>query len=120
MSDELCFEQLEVHARIGVPEAERAQPQRLLLSIALVPRRDFRALGDDLRQTVDYAAVAEAARAFVAARIVQLLETLADELAGDLLARFPLDEVRIEIRKFILPDAKHVAVRVLRRAPRPA
>ena len=48
------------------------------------------------------------------ARVVKLIETLADELATHLLERFSLAEVEIELCKFILPDTKHVSVRIRR------
>lgn len=114
MPDEIHIEELAVDARIGVPDDERATPQRLLFSITLVPRTDFRALEDDVQSTVDYAAVADEVRKFTSSRVVRLIETLADELATHLLETFPLREVRIELRKFILPGTAYVAARVTR------
>lgn len=112
--DEIRIEELTVAARIGVPDAERARPQRLVFSITLVPKHDFRGLQDDLQRTVDYAAVADEVRTFVGARVVKLIETLADELASHLLKRFAIDEIDVELRKFILPDTKCVSARVSR------
>ena len=43
-----------------------------------------------------------------------LIETLAEEIAAELLARFPLQAVELELRKFILPDTAFVAVRIRR------
>ncbi|MBA3273371.1 MAG: dihydroneopterin aldolase [Chthoniobacterales bacterium] len=119
MADEIHIEQLAVDCVIGVPDEERQRSQRLVFSITLVPEIGFVALGDDLARTVDYAAVADAVRVFVQRRVVKLIETLADELAAHLLERFPLHEVRIELRKFILPDTNFVAVRITRRAVSP-
>jgi dihydroneopterin aldolase len=51
------------------------------------------------------------------ARPRRLIETLADEIAMALLTRFPLRAVNVELRKFILPDAAFVAVRVHREQP---
>jgi dihydroneopterin aldolase len=45
---------------------------------------------------------------------VKLIETLADGLAAHLLATFPIERIRLEIRKFILPDTRYVAVSVVR------
>ena len=112
--DQIRIEELTLEARIGVPDLEREKPQRLVFSITIVPKHDFRDLGDDLQRTVDYAAVVDEVRSFVAARVVKLIETLADELATHLLERFSLAEVEVELRKFILPDTKHVSVRIRR------
>jgi dihydroneopterin aldolase len=43
-----------------------------------------------------------------------LIETLAEEIAGLLLERFPLRAVEVELRKFILTDTAYVAVRIRR------
>jgi dihydroneopterin aldolase len=114
LRDQIRIEELTLEARIGVPDLEREQAQRLVFSMTLVPKHDFRDLHDDLQRTVDYAAVVNEIRSFVRARVVKLIETLADELATHLLKRFSLAEVEIELRKFILHDTKHVSVRIRR------
>ena len=101
-------------ARVGVPEEERAQPQRLTVSITLQPPHSFPELGDDLTRTIDYAAVCEEVRRFVAGRQDKLLETLAHQMAEHLLRRFDPVRIDVELRKFILPETRCVAVRVTR------
>ncbi len=114
--DKILIEELELSAHIGVPAEERARPQRLVVSLALVPRHRFDELQDDLAHTVDYAAVSAVLRELVAARRDRLLETLAEEMAAHLLRIFPLDRVELELRKFILPETKYVAVQLGRTA----
>ena len=116
--DEIHIEQLEVDARIGVPDAEREQPQRLVISLTLIPRSDFTALDDDLAKTIDYTAVAEEVRTFAASHVLKLIETFADRLAVHLLQTLPLAQVSIDVRKFVLPETKHVAVRLTRNSGR--
>jgi dihydroneopterin aldolase len=112
--DEIHIQELEVHARVGVPEDERAEPQRLLISMSFSLHSDFRDLRDELAQTIDYAAVCAEVQRFAERRTVKLIETLADELAAPLLATFPIASIRLEIRKFILPETRFVAVSVVR------
>ncbi len=112
--DEIRIEDLELKARVGVPDEERAQPQRLALSLLLQPRNRFSELGDDLARTINYAAVCEEVRGFVAGRQDKLIETLAHQLAEHLLGCFDLARVELEVRKFVLPETRHVAVRVAR------
>ena len=119
MPDTILIEALELFAVIGVPDEERAAPQRLTASLALEPVRDFHALDDRLENTVDYFAVGEAVKAIAAARPRRLLETLAEEIATELLARFALRSVEIELRKFILADTAFVAVKTRRERPAP-
>jgi FolB domain-containing protein len=113
-ADEIHIEQLEVFTRIGVPEQERATPQRLKVSVSFWPCRQTRDLGDDIQHAVDYATVAEEIKAFVSDESTSLIETLADQLAAHLLKKFSLQKVTVEVRKFALPDAKHVSVIVTR------
>jgi phosphoglycolate phosphatase len=113
-NDEIRIEDLELMAHVGVPEEERAQPQRLTVSITLQPPHSFGDLGDDLSRTIDYAAVCEEVRRFVAGRQDKLIETLAHEIAEHLLRHFGLAGIDLELRKFILPETRYVAVRVTR------
>jgi len=115
-SDRIHIEQLEISAHIGVPEEERVTPQRLTVSITFWPRHDARGLGDNIDKAVNYSAVAEAARNFLRDQSVNLIETLADRLAMHLLGNFAIHKITIELRKFVLPDAKHVSVTVTRTA----
>ncbi len=114
--DRIRIEQLEVSASIGVTVAERAQPQRLCISVTLWPRPDFSALDDELAKTTDYSAVCAAIRQLVNGRRDKLIETLANALATELLKAFSLRAIEIEIRKFVIPDADHVSVVITRKA----
>jgi dihydroneopterin aldolase len=108
--DEIHVRELELSAHIGVPDEERATPQRLTVSIVMWPIVGFQVMGDDLSRTVNYAAVCREVKELVAQRRDKLIETLAEAIASQLLTSFPLARVTIELRKFILPDVKHVAV----------
>ena len=114
MCDQIHIEQLEVSTRIGVPEKERANPQRLIVTISFWPYRQTRDLADKIEQTVNYSAVAEETKNFVRDQSVKLIETLADRLATHLLKTFPIQKVAVELRKFVLEDAKYVSVTVTR------
>ena len=114
--DEIHIEQLDVFTRIGVPEEERAKPQRLTVSISLWPYQQTSDLADHIERTVNYSAVAEATKNFVRDQSVSLIETLAERLASHLLKSFPIRKVTIELRKFALQDAKYVSVTITRSA----
>ncbi len=114
MPDAILIEALELSSFIGVPDEERASAQRLTVSLVLEPIRDFHALDERLENTVDYFALGEFVKTLSLARPRKLIETLAEEIATELLARFPLRAVEIELRKFILPDTQFVAVCIRR------
>ena len=113
-NDEIRIEELEVMAQVGVPEEERARPQRLTVSLTLQPQNQFDDLDDDLRRTVDYVAVGAELRHFASGRRDKLIETLAYEMAEHLLRSFELARVELELRKYILPGSRYVAARVIR------
>lgn len=112
--DAIHVEQLELLARIGVPDEERSHPQRLTVSMTFWPTGQGRDLGDNLDRTVDYAAVCAEARKFVDSRSDRLIETLADALANHLLGAFEIRKITLEVRKFILPEVEFVSVTVTR------
>jgi 7,8-dihydroneopterin aldolase/epimerase/oxygenase len=116
-SDRIHIEQLEIFARVGVPERERASAQLLTVSITFWPQHHTRDSEDHIDKTVNYSTVAEAARNFARDQSVNLIETLADRLATYLLGNFPIRKITVELRKFVLPDAKHVSVTVTRVRP---
>ncbi|MDQ3622809.1 MAG: dihydroneopterin aldolase [Verrucomicrobiota bacterium] len=114
MADGIHIEQLELSACIGVPDEERRVAQRLTLNLTLEPQRDFSALNDRLENTVDYSVLTRFVQEFARSRPRKLVETLAEEIALAVLARFPLRAIELELRKFVLPDACFVAVRLRR------
>jgi FolB domain-containing protein len=114
--DKIHIEQLEVFTRIGVPEEERANPQKLTVSISFWPYQQPGDVADHIGRAVNYSAVAEETKNFVRDQSVSLVETLADRLASHLLKSFPIQKVTVELRKFALQDATYVSVTVTRTA----
>lgn len=109
--------QLELMAHIGVPDQERANPQRLTISLTLWPTHDGTDFHDDINRTVNYAAVCAETKRFVGMRRDKLIETLANALALHLLELFEIRQITIELRKFILPEVEFVSVTVTRDRP---
>ena len=115
MSDLIRVADLEVFAHIGVPDAERRDKQRLLISLEMSVDSFSHAAGtDSLTWTINYADVVEHVKRVTARRSRKLLETLAEDLAFDLLKTFAIKKITIEIKKFVLPDAQYVSVKIER------
>jgi phosphoglycolate phosphatase len=112
--DEIRISALRLTTHIGVPEEERAGSQVLEADVTLRIRRRFEAMDDDIAATIDYAAVAARLQALAAERPRRLIETLAAEMAACVLEEFQAIGVTLELRKRILPDTDHVAVRLVR------
>jgi dihydroneopterin aldolase len=109
--NEILIKALAVDVHIGVPDEERAQPQRIHLDITIVPRVPFDALDDDITRTVDYDAASQSIVRLAQARPRRLIETLASEISHMLIRDYPASAATVEIRKVILPNTKYVAVR---------
>jgi dihydroneopterin aldolase len=88
---------LELHAHHGVEQRERERGQAFLFDVWIDVEDDE--LDDRIENTVDYREVAAAVRALSSARTYALLETLAAELADELLERFPVARARVRVRK---------------------
>ena len=115
-ADEIHIEQLEVFSVVGVLEHERKGLQRLTVTISFWPYKRTRDMADDIEQAVNYSAVAEETKRFAREQTVNLIETLADRLAAHLLKTFPIQKVKVEVRKFALQDAKYVSATITRSA----
>jgi dihydroneopterin aldolase len=116
-ADAVLVRGLELRACIGVTEAERQTPQRLTVSLIMEPMSGFEDVNGDLEKTVNYSAVCRMIRALAGTGHRQLLESLALEIAGAILGQFACAAVEVELRKYVLPDTEHVAVRIVRRRP---
>jgi dihydroneopterin aldolase len=113
--DHLTLHGLALAARVGVPDAERAIPQRLLADVTFWPGGQLSGLGDDLSRTVDYGVAARLCRETAARGESRLIETLADTICGDLLRALPLRMVRVTLRKSVVPATDAVSVTLTRR-----
>lgn len=109
--DSIRIEQLEIYSAIGVEDSERAAPQRLTATIEMWVPKSFRATRDEITETVNYALVAEITRRIARKNTSRLIETLALTIASDLLERFPIAKVEVEVRKFVLRDARYFSVK---------
>ena len=106
---------LEVFYRVGVPDAERAQPQRLLLTVEMEADFTAAAKSDGIADTIDYFAVTQRLLKFGEGREWKLIERLAADIADAVLAEFKPQSVSVEVKKFIIPQARHVSVSLRRR-----
>jgi dihydroneopterin aldolase len=114
--DQIHIEQLELQARVGVTEAERDKPQRLTINMTLWLRVSADDLNDDVAKTVNYSSLCAETKQLTESRSDKLIETLAENVAAHLLRKFPIRVIKIELRKFVLPDAAYVSVIITRAA----
>ena len=97
-SQKLVVRRLVVACHIGVTERERATAQRLALSLELRVTAQ-RPVADRLENVVDYGAVARRVREVCRDTRVQLLESLADEIAGVCFDEPTVEQLCLRIEK---------------------
>ena len=105
---------LEVHYCVGVPDQERAQPQKLLVTVEMNVDIGPAALTDRVEKTVNYQRVVDDLLSFGQSRGWRLLEKLVSNLADRIMSEFEPDSVLVEVKKFVIPQARYVAVSVSR------
>jgi FolB domain-containing protein len=109
--NKIIIKDLEVFYHVGVPDEERAHPQRLLITVEMEHDFSEAAKIDDLTKTIDYFAVAQRLLKFGEGRSWKLLEKLANDITTLVINEFHASGVTVEIKKFIIPEARYVAVR---------
>ncbi len=114
MNDTIIISDLAVLYHVGVPDEERAKPQRLLLTIEIEKGFGAAVANDDLKATIDYYAVTQRLLGFGQGRNWKLIEKLASDIAQLVLKEFGAEAVTVEVKKFIIPEARFVAVRIRR------
>jgi len=112
--DTIEIRRLQVSTHIGVPDAERATAQNLWVTLKLIPSQGFISLADRIDHTIDYQRIAQEVEAMASAKPRQLIETLALEIADQLLRDHPLNTVAVSVEKHILPNTDCVAVHLER------
>ena len=111
--DKIYIEGLEVQSLIGVYDWERDATQRLLVDIVLFSDLSTPATSDDVKDTLNYAEVADAVTAVAAHSKFALIEALA--LARQIFKQFPVQKITLKLSKpDILPTAQNVAVEFTR------
>jgi dihydroneopterin aldolase len=114
----IAIADLEVFFCVGLTEEERAKPQRLLISVDMSLDFSIAALSDRIEKTINYQELANDILKYGEGRSWKLLEKLATNLADLILARYKPQAVAIEVKKFPIPQARHVSVTVTKVRPR--
>ena len=110
---------LEVFYRVGVPEEERAKPQRLLLTLDIKFDFSSAAVSGRIGRTIDYFEVAQRLAKLGEGRSWRLIESVATDVANKILSEFHPESVTVEVKKFSIPAAQYVSVTITRQQAEP-
>lgn len=99
MADRIELRGLKVRGNHGVFEHERRDGQDFIVDITVWIDLGAAAASDDLADTMDYGALAQRAAAVVAGPPRQLIETVAGEIAEDVMADQRVHAVEVVVHK---------------------
>ena len=107
MDQGLIIEGISFQGHCGVTPEERSSPQPLLVDLEFSCSSEDAIQTDMLAKTIDYAQVSDRVVDIGRSEECALIETLADRISRVLLGEFPIDTLRIWVRK-AKPPLTHV------------
>lgn len=110
--DKIEIKGLRIQSKVGVPDEERANAQELQVDLLIRPSVSLQALSDDIAKTIDYFEVSKQIHRVAQAGSRRLIETLAEDIAHATLDFEGVEQVEVEVKKYILPDAEYVSVKL--------
>jgi len=102
-------------ARIGVYDCERQAPQRVRINVELKVAEDGRPLDDDIANVLSYEDIVDGIRGILGRGHINLVETLAEDIASLCLIDDRVAQARIAVDKLdVEADAAAVGVEIER------
>jgi len=97
--DKIFLSELKVDTVIGIWEWERRIRQTVIIDIEMSADIRKAAASDDVVDTLNYKSVAKRVQSFVADSSFQLVETLAEKIAGIVRDEFDVAWVKVRVNK---------------------
>ena len=97
--DKIFLNELKVETVIGIWEWERKIRQTVVIDLELSADIAKAAATDKVEDTLNYKSVAKRVQAFVADSSFQLVETLAERIAGIVREEFDVEWVKVRVNK---------------------
>lgn len=117
-TDTVFIRELRVPTVVGIFDWERRIRQTVVLDLDMSADIRRAARSDRIEDTLDYKAVAKRVTQFVSAAQYQLVETLAEEIAGFIIREFRVAHVKVTLHKpGAVSGSKSVGVSIERDAP---
>jgi dihydroneopterin aldolase len=108
---------LELDANIGVYRPEKGKLQPVRINVDLTVEETEGEVADKLENVVDYGAVVNGIKTILAAGHLNLVETLAEQVAAHCLADARVKVARVRIEKLnVIAEASSVGVEIEREA----
>jgi len=97
--DRILLEGIRLDIRVGTTEEERSEPQ--LCGLDLMVEADLKAAGrsGDLKHTVNYAAIFRLIEAHCTQNSFTLLEEMGQQICDRIFDQYPVESIKLTIRK---------------------
>jgi dihydroneopterin aldolase len=103
---------------VGVHDFEKLAPQRVRVNVDLEVRESSVPIGDDIANVLSYEDVISGIKAMAGDGHINLIETMAENVAELCLADRRVVRVKVRVEKLdIEPDAASVGIEIERRRP---
>lgn len=113
--DRLLIRDLVLRANIGVHAHEKTEPQRVRINVELEVDNGQQEIDDEILNVVSYEHIVRDIKGLIAGGHINLVETLAERIAGICLDNPRSRRVRVRVEKLdIEPDAAAVGVEIER------
>jgi len=115
--DRITLRNMVFYGYHGAFEAEKELGQRFEVDVELVTGLSVPGQTDDLEQSINYVDVYTLVQDIVQERSYNLLEAIAENIAGEILSAYSVDQVVVRVRKPNVPIGgviDHVEVEITR------
>ncbi|MEL7186476.1 MAG: dihydroneopterin aldolase [Pseudomonadota bacterium] len=117
--DKIYLEELKVDTIIGIWDWERKIRQTVIIDLTMSADIARAAATDEVEDTLNYKSVAKRIQSFVSESEFQLVETLAERIAGIIRDEFDVAWVRVRVSKpGAIRGSRNVGVEIERGEPR--
>lgn len=97
MMDKIIIKNAKFRCNIGVSAKERSKKQEIIIDTELF--FNFKNMNDDIKNTINYSEVHSSIKKIVEKKEYKLIETLAEEIAKEILSNFKINKIVVKIKK---------------------
>lgn len=97
--DKILLEGIRLEIRVGVTDEERRVPQPCRLDFIVETDLEAAGRSGDLKHTVDYAAIFRMIEEHCSENSFTLLEELGQQLCDRIFEQYPVDKIKLNVRK---------------------
>ncbi len=116
MTSKLSIRNLKMDCIVGMNPDERERKQSVLVNVTMWADLDRASKSDDLKDTINYAALGRSIREFVDGSRFRLIEALASGIADICMADQMVERAKIKVDKLGVPrQAESAGIEILRR-----